>query len=249
MTLVVPAAAKTLLVDDDISANNSVLAASASANDIFFATQLGSTGLAFDTAHIPNQGDGGAALTFEQLSAYDNVVWYTGESFGQFTMLSRADLAALMRWLDLGNRRLVLASENLMYSYGYAWTTNSNPFITDYLGALGGEAIGNNAFTVTGVTGQPSAGMSLNVAFDMPLSTDIGLVNPRPGTDVLFTVLANPANTGLRQVPCATVRRAVGDAGTSTFVHVGFPILNVIDTDAGTRAGAFQAFRAAAGIP
>lgn len=153
------------------------------------------------------------------------------------------------RWRLRRLQPQLLASENLIYTFGYPWTTNADPFITDYLGAFGGEAIADAPFVLSGVIGQPSAGQTLNLALDTPLSSDVGVINVRPGTEPLFTVPAKIASPNIRDLPCATVRRNVGDAGTSTFVHAGFPILNIVDRDAGTRAGAFQTLRAAAGIP
>ncbi|MBS1152256.1 MAG: hypothetical protein H6Q89_3954 [Myxococcaceae bacterium] len=250
LQVIVRAPHPTLLVDDDGTANNTSRSAlPPSENDAFLTGALTSAGVPYDTFVMPYFWDGGPGpLTFEQVQGYSAIVWYTGEKSG-LRNVTASDELLLARWLDQGDRKLILLSDNYMYDEGTPWAATKNPFVVEYLGAIGGSFLRGGPYPLTGVAGQPTAALSLALANGVPISTNVGLVNRRPGTDALFTVAANPDSAGTRPIACATIRKNVGDAGTSSFTYVGFPLVNVVADGGGSPLAGWEAIRTAAGVP
>ncbi len=254
----VPSTASVLVVDDDHSDNNFNAGndygvtrpmPKVSPADEFYAAGLATRGVSFDTWIQPEHAwDGGhGPLTLEQIQRYSAIVWYTDRSFQQYDNITAGDDFALRRWLDLGNKKLVLLSENYV---GYQVPTDwdmvqpDKGLAADYIGVLGGADDGavenGNGFDFSGVAGQTTAGMSLRLPMGTS-ETNLSLINPKPGTQPLLTVRGDPDGTTERDIAMATVRRNVGDAGTSTAAYVGFALVTVEPTDGGTREGFFKA--------
>lgn len=249
LSVTVTAPALTLLVDDDLSPNNlGTPFVPVSAEDTFFPQALGGT--AFDHFHLIAPWDGGvrSPLSVEQLKPYARIVWYTGASYGPTVNLTAADQGALSDWLDLGAKNLLLSSQNYVRDHGQPWKGSVNPFYRSCIGGDGGVWVRGGPRVVTGVAGQPTSGLVLTVQDGGPINNDFGLVSLRAGTEALFTVVADPDDAGLRDVAVATRRTNVGDAGTSVCVYVGFPLIDALDGDGGTRRQAFDALRTAAGL-
>lgn len=261
-----PSVASTLVVDDDHSDNNfnagndigfTYPNPKISERDVFFAKALADRGLAHDTWLQPeNAWDGGnGPLTFEQIQKYTAILWYTDRSFQQYDNITAGDDYALRRWLDLGNRKLILVSENYVgYQVPLDWdmVRPDKLLAADYVGVLGGAednaAVANgNGFDFSGVAGQTTAGMQIRLPFGAS-ETNLSLINPKPGTQPLLTVRGDPDSTMERDIAMATVRRNVGDAGTSTALYVGFAIATVVPTDGGTRESLIKALLDSAGF-
>lgn len=261
-----PSLATTLIVDDDHSDNNfnagndigiTLPMPKASGSDTFYAAAMTARGAPFDTWTQPeSRWDGGnSPLTFEQIQRYSKIVWYTDRSFQQYDNITAGDDYALRQWLDLGNRKLILLSENYVgYQVRLAWdmVRPDKPLAADYFGVLGGAENDSAVTTGTGygfsgVAGQTTAGMSIRLPMGVS-ETNLSLINPKPGTQPLLTVRADPDGTVERDIAMATVRRNVGDAGTSTALYVGFALVDVLPTDGGSRESAFQAFLDSAGF-
>lgn len=253
LALTVRSPAGTLLVDDDLSANNQgALFAPDSVEDGFFPAALTALGVPFDPTTLRSPWDGGARSPFDvaQVQGYGAIVWYTGSTRGATVNLTAADERLMREWLDLGGKKLLLSSQNFVRDRGTPWDGGSpSTLFTEYLGGRGGTFLLGGPRTLQGVAGQPTSALTLAVGDAGPLPTELGLVNPRPGTQPLFTLTADPDDSGIREVAVATLRTGVGDAGTSTFVYVGFPLVNVADAGAGARQAAFDALRSAAAIP
>lgn len=234
-------AAPTLLVDDDLSADNQgKLFELPSADDQFYRAALKGP---VDTFVVPTPWDGGmgSPLALGQVAGYTSIVWFTGQSFGITNHLTPSDRATLLQWLDLGGKRLILAAPRAPSDVGGGWTMATDPLLRDAIGAAGSLLRTGQAATVR------NANTELALRANDPIRTDLALLNLRPGTQALMTTTANPDDAGVREIPVASLRNNVGDAGTSTVAFIGFPLVNA--TDAGAAAAAFDAIRALTGIP
>lgn len=231
--------ATTLLVDDDESPNNgpNPFSAVPSAEDAFYRSRLGG----FDDVAL------GPPLTPAQLAGYASVVWYTGKSDGPSVNLTTADRALLLQWLDLGGKKLLLVSQNFPSDVGSGWSNATDPLLRDAIGAAGSLFFSGMPVVVRGVVGEGTEGVVLDVRANDPLPLHVAVLNARPGTRALLTTPAKPpgGDGGVQDLPVATLRTGVGDAGTSTVAFVGFPFVNATDGGSGT----FDAVRSAAGIP
>lgn len=232
----VRAPAQVLLVDDDASANNgnNPFGAVPSADDRFYRERLSA---ADDFTVRTATG----APTLAQLTGYASVVWFTGAAEDALTA---ADRTALLRWLDLGGRRLLLVAQGFPSDVGGGWRNATDPLLRDAIGAAGA------AFFTGGTPSVRSgSGLVLDLRNGDPIETRLAVLNLSPGTAtaVMTTRAIEPFDGGLNDLPVATVRPNAGDAGTSTVGFIGFPLVNA--TDAGAAATAFDAIRAAAGIP
>ncbi|HNB51816.1 MAG TPA: FixG Ig-like domain-containing protein, partial [Anaerolineales bacterium] len=122
-----------LLVDDDDNGPN-VQATYTAALDA-----LGLTYDIWDTANSDNEPDAAA------LSAYDVVIWFSGDEFGGFAGPGSAGETALSTWLDAGGACLFLSGQDYHYDRGMT------SFMTSYLGAA---TITDDNGDYTSVTGQ-----------------------------------------------------------------------------------------------
>ena len=103
--------------------------------------------------------------------------------------------AILESWLDQGGHTLIIFSQNMVYDlYTGNWTSETNAFLTNYVGAIGSAADGdlNHAtYTITGATGTALAGKVFQVIGDQPIGSSGDTINPATGTDVLGTVVSD----------------------------------------------------------
>ncbi len=244
LTLTVTAPKTVLLVDDDISANNlnpSNPSATPSASDTIFKAALDALGVGYNVYVVPNNADG---PSFDQIKDYQTVIWYTASQYGgigNVRTVSSADEIVLAAFLDQGDRKAIIVSNEYLYGLGATGSTSfasfSNQFLNNYLGGVGGKSdvLNNVAFTASGVTGTVTAGMSFSVAKDAPITTYTDVVNPDSGTDALVTVQAKPDSGSVRAVAAATGRSSVGTAGTSKAIYVGFAFENIVDIGASSK--------------
>ena len=103
--------------------------------------------------------------------------------------------AILESWLDQGGHTLIVFSQNMVYDlYKGNWTSETNTFLTNYVGAIGSAADGdlNHAtYTVIGATGTALAAKVFQVIGDQPIVSSGDTINPATGTDVLGTVVSD----------------------------------------------------------
>jgi hypothetical protein len=235
-----------LLVDHDQSSNNVDPSFPPSYSDALFEVDLSVDRIPYETTVVP-PGGGAPPSAFAQLARYTALLWYTADT--TLDLFSSVEQADVERWLDLGQRTLVIFSENLLSDIGAGgtWTTpTDNTFLTSYLGAAGWAADGdvdvvgtgavslnNRLYTVDGAATTPLAGMHFEVFDDTPLESTADLVNPGPGTVVLATVDADPAGKGANAATPIAVAHTVG---TSTVIYVGMPIENIDGAPENTNA-------------
>lgn len=249
--------ATTLLVDNDASDNNldpTNTSPTPSTGDTLFPTLLAAEQITYDTFAVPNTT--GIGPVFSQLGNVSTIIWYTGDNFGDPGTITPAQQTTLENWLDVGNKTLIIFSEDMMYDLGVDWTfTGGNTFVTSYLGLLGGVADVSTAlgslegvnYTATGNTGVP-AFSGLTFAIDANTGVDIttaDAVNPATGTDTLLTAPADPTGTGTDSpTPVASGHTK----GTSKIIYVGIPIESVHGAPNNTSAQLFHACLKYAGL-
>ncbi len=243
LPLTVTAAASTLLVDNDASANNADptdTTATASASDTLFTTLLKGESISYQTFIVPS-GAPTTSPTTADLKNYSTIVWYTGNDYGgDDPTLSDVQEAILADWLDQGGHTLLMFSQDLVYDRHQGdWdtTAETDDFLATYIGAMGDADDGDLdhvTYTATGVTGTPFAGESFHVIKDSPIPSTGDVINPTTGTNPpvpLVTVMTDPDSTGTPIAAAIAVgRKKVGLAGTSTLVYVGMPIEDVLMT-------------------
>src|ERR1022692_871942 len=140
-------------------------------------------------------------------------------------------------YLGIGHT-LIIFSQNMVYDlYKGNWTSETNTFLTNYVGAIGSAADGdlNHAtYTVTGATGTALAAKVFQVIGDQPIISSGDTINPATGTDVLGTVVSDADGqlTPAAAIPIVVGRKTVGTAGTSKVVYVGAPVENILVTAA-----------------
>jgi hypothetical protein len=177
------------------------------------------------------------------------VLWYTGETFG-FANITTENEQVLRQWLDLGNRTLILSSENYMYDRAGSWTdVKGDAFVSAYFGIVGGaeDDQSDAPFPLTGVSMTPTAGLSLTLGVDQAGYVNIDTVNLDGGAIPLVTDLSDPGSTGTpHAVPCASIIHGIGAMHSSTAEYIGFPLINLIEPDAGFIL--FDALSTAAGL-
>lgn len=233
----VPPPPATLLVDADQSSNNDDPTFPPSYSDALFEVDLAVGKIPHDTIVIPSPGTA-ARMAFPSLAPYRTVLWYTADATTD--LFSADQQAAVEQWLDLGQKTLLIFSENLLSDLGSGgtWTApTDNALLSRYLGAPGWAADGlvdvagtgavslkGRIYTVDGATGAPLAGMHFEVFSNTPLDSTADLVNPGPDTTVLATTDADPADTGINSATPIIVGHAVG---TSMVIYVGMPVENV----------------------
>jgi hypothetical protein len=251
----------TLLVDDDDSDNNDPNAPvqTPSYSDTLFAGLLTGENVTYTTFPVPAGNDTNPTVpTFSQLSGVSTIVWYTADNDnGEPPTLSSSQETTLGNWLDLGNKTLIIFSENLLFDLGPDWTdTNGDGFVATYLGLSGGEADVQLAsgysldqdisFTATGVSSVPAfSGLSFAIDGNLNIATTADAVNPASGTDTLLTVQADPLATGTN----TTTGVASGHTkGTSKIIYVGIPIEAIHGAPTNTAAQLFHACLKYAGL-
>ena len=243
LALIVTAPKTVLLVDDDRSANNlspSNPNAVPSASDTIFKAALDAlapTVGGYNVYVVPSSATG---PSFDVLKDYTTVIWYTASEFGgaaNVYTISSTDEINLKAFLDQGSRKAIIVSNSYIFGIGSTWTTTTNDFLRDYIGGVGAKAdvLNRVSFTASGVAGTVTAGLSLSVANDDPITTYTDVVNPAAGTDTLITVPANPDNTTVRAVAAVTGKSSVGTASTSKVIYVGFALENIVDVNANSK--------------
>ena len=246
LPLAVTTAKTTLLVDADYSENNqdtTNVNATPSESDKLFPTLLQNEAIAFNTFVVPAVGTAATTPASTDLTGYSTIVWYTGETYGATNAtITPVQQAILESWLDQGGHTLVIFSQNMVYDlYKGNWTSETNTFLTNYVGAIGSAADGDldhMTYTITGATGTALAAKVFQVIGDQPLSSSGDTINPATGTDVLGTVVSDADGQLTPAAPIAIVvgRKAVGTAGTSKVVYVGAPVENILMTAANNSA-------------
>jgi hypothetical protein len=251
----------TLLVDDDDSDNNDPNSPvqTPSYSDTLFAGLLTGENLTYTTFSVPAGNDTNPTVpSFSQLSGVSTIVWYTADNdSGEPPTLSSSQETTLGNWLDLGNKTLIIFSENLLFDLGPDWTdTNGDMFVATYLGLTGGEAdielaSGDSldqdiSFVATGASTVPAfSGLSFAIDADLNVTTTADAVNPAAGTDTLLTVQADPLATGTN----TTTGVASGHTkGTSKIIYVGLPIEAIHGAPTNTSAQLFHACLKYAGL-
>jgi len=251
----------TLLVDDDDSDNNDPNSPvqTPSYSDTLFAGLLTGEHLTYTTFAVPAGNDTNPTVpTFSQLSGVSTIVWYTADNdSGEPPTLSSSQETTLGNWLDLGNKTLIIFSENLLFDLAPDWTdTNGDTFVATYLGLTGGEAdvelaSGDSldqdiSFIATGVSTVPAfSGLSFAIDANLNITTTADAVNPATGTDTLLTVQADPLATGAN----TTTGVASGHTkGTSKIIYVGIPIEAVHGAPTNTSTQLFHACLRYAGL-
>ncbi len=106
-----------LLVDDDDNSPDS--------RDSY-TSLLDAMGLSFD---VWDTNDSDNEPDASELSAYEQVIWFTGDSFGGTAGPGAAGETALASFLDSGGKCLMMTSQDYFFDRGLT------PFMTDYLGA------------------------------------------------------------------------------------------------------------------
>ena len=235
----------TLLVDQDQSANNSDPDFGPSYSDALFAVDLTVDHISYETTVV---SPGGAAPgAFAQLARYTSLLWYTADCTAD--LFSPSEETAVERWLDLGNKTLLMFSENLLSDIGSGgtWTApTDSTFLTTYLGAAGWSAdadvdvagtgavsLSGRVYTVDGAAGTPLAGMHFEVYENTPIESTADLVNPGADTAVLATVDADPAGKGSNSPTPVIVAHFVG---TSVVIYIGLPVENIDGAPGNTSA-------------
>jgi hypothetical protein len=251
----------TLLVDDDDSDNNDPNSPvqTPSYSDTLFAGLLTGEHLTYTTFSVPAGNDTNPTVpSFSQLSGVSTIVWYTADNdSGEPPTLSSSQETTLGDWLDLGNKTLIIFSENLLFDLGPDWTdTNGDTFVATYLGLTGGEAdvelaSGDSldqdiSFIATGVSTVPAfSGLSFAIDANLNITTTADAVNPAAGTDTLLTVQADPLATGTN----TTTGVASGHTkGTSKIIYVGIPIEAIHGAPTNTSAQLLHACLKYAGL-
>ena len=243
---VTSAAVTTLLVDADYSENNvdtTDVNATPSVSDKLFPVLLQNETIDYNTFVVPALATAATTPATTDLTGYSTIVWYTGETYGTLTAtITPVQQAILESWLDQGGHTLIIFSQNMVYDlYAGNWTSETNSFLTNYVGAIGSAADGdlNHAtYTITGATGTALAGKVFQVIGDQPIGSSGDTINPATGTDVLGTVVSNADGvlTPAAAIPIVVGRKAVGTAGTSKVVYVGAPAENILMTAANNSA-------------
>lgn len=243
----------TLLVDNDDSQNNVDGGGMPSPSDAFFAQQLQSAGIVYNSFVISATGP----QTFDStvLADYSTVIWYTGANNNETGngCLSMAQEQFLEMWLDQGNKQLLMFSPFLVQDVepAYIWTDPpSDPFLSTYVGAEGcdqnpQQLFNGQSFIASGVDGT-SFGLDGGEMFQVtpsPIADTASVINPGDGgTAPLVTVAADVLGVGEPQaIPCAVINSKAGQAGTSSVVFVGIPIEDIQASDAGSAASFFTA--------
>lgn len=244
LALTITPQAQWLLIDDDGSDNNNgAMPATPSASDLVFTALLQpQSGASWVTYVVPTSMNG---PSFDQVKNFQMLIWYTGDRYGgvgNVSTLSSADEVVLKAFLDQGNRKVLIFSNSYIYGFpsGTDWTTTNNTFFRDYVGAAGGasDRLNNVSFSATGAGTMTN--LTLAVAADTPINTYTDPINPRSGTDVLFTAVLDPDGSGTSlATPIAVGRKNVGTAGTSSCVYFGFSFENVTDVGTGTKGEVF----------
>jgi hypothetical protein len=253
-------ATATLLVDDDNSDNNDPndTSPTASYSDTLFASLLSGEQITYTTYVVPSgTSTNPTGPTFSQLSGVSTIVWYTADNdTGEPPTLSSAQETTLGNWLDLGNKTLIIFSENLMFDLPLDWNaTNGDTFAANYLGLTGGEFdvdtadgydLANVSYVATGVSTVPAfSGLSFAIDADSQIASTADAVNPAGGTQALLTVQADPLDTGTN----STTAVASGHTkGTSKIIYVGIPIEDVHGTPTNTAPQLFHACLKYAGL-
>ncbi len=243
---VTSAAVTTLLVDADYSPNNqdtTDVNAIPTVSDKLFPMLLQDEAIAYNTFVVPAVGTAATTPASTDLTGYSTIVWYTGDSYGTTTAtITPVQQAILESWLDQGGHTLIIFSQNVVYDlYTGNWASETNTFLTSYVGAIGSAADGdlNHAtYNVTGATGTALAAMVFQVIGDQPIISSGDTINPASGTDVLGTVVSDADGflTSAAAIPIVVGRKAVGTAGTSKVVYVGAPAENILMTAANNSA-------------
>jgi hypothetical protein len=219
-----------LLVDNDNSENNNPAthpSPTLSVSDKLYVAVLNKLGTPYTIWVVPGDGSGASRPTPADLAGVGLVLWYTGannKSTGNGTVTASQE-AALMTWLDEGNKTLGMFSEYLVgdLENGGAWCLPGeicmsppprDALIMNYIGAqqalqtpdtfLADAGVDTSiasvspSFTVAGA-GQLLGGMNFNVGTDGGPSfipaTAAILQPPDSGVDTLATVEADPADT------------------------------------------------------
>ncbi len=225
VNVVVRAPLSTLLVDDDgIGSNQGGQAFSP--EDSLFVSRLQAKSVAFDRFVMPYETDGGELL-FGLIKSYTSVVWYTGDTWSPLFCFTSQNESVVSQWLNQGNRNLLLVSDGYLYEFDTdTWTTTSSTFVSSVLGGLGVAYEADPDFdvvhTFTGVSGQPTAGLSVKYGNS---DYQVSYLNPKSATTTLFT--ETTPNSGM---PVATQNKI---SNASNIVFSGFGFQEVLGPDAG----------------
>jgi uncharacterized repeat protein (TIGR01451 family) len=125
----------------------------------------------WDTGNSDNEPD------FGFMSAYQLIIWFTGDEFGGFAGPGGPAEAALGQFLDSG-KCVFISSQDYHYDRGMT------PFMTNYLGAA---TIADDSGTYSGVTGQGSIFGGLgpyNLTYPFTDFSDI--INPNGTAELAF---------------------------------------------------------------
>ncbi|MFL5306368.1 MAG: hypothetical protein ACJ8F1_14220 [Polyangia bacterium] len=245
-------AANTLFVDFDNSTNNadpSDTTLTPSESDALFATLLQGENIGFDTVVVPSGGTTAPNVpTAQDLAGVSTLVWSNGDGADGMpnTNFSAPQQAIVEAWLDQGHKTMLIFSEQLFYAIGTrSWSTETNKFLTDYIGADGDavDFLQKSNFDATGAASTPFAGKVFHVVSGTPIFSTADAVNTKTDTDTLVTAMIDPDGNGVQPLAVVVGRKQVGTAGTSTVVYVGMPIENVQMTGS-TNNSAAQFFHA-----
>ncbi len=150
----------------------------------------------WDTANSDNEPN------FGFLSAYEAIIWFTGDEFGGFAGPSSASEAELGNWLDSGNC-LFMSSQDYRYDRG------QTPFISNYLGVNTSSNDDGNYASVIG-HGSVFGGLG-SYSLNYPFTDYSDTVSPDGSAELAFN--GNNGNGG-------AVNK---DSGTYQTVFTSFP--------------------------
>ncbi len=246
LALTITPPADVLLVDDDGSENNyNTVPATPSASDVLFTQLLTAAAVPYVQYVVPASTNG---PTFEQVKNFKTVIWYTGARYGggggNVETISSTDELVLKAFLDQGNRKVLIFANSYLYGLpAIDWTSNhGNGFVGDYLGLEGGavDKLNDATFTATGGAATTMAGLIVSVGYNNPISTFTDPVNPKVGTDSLFTAMLDPDGNGVAQTCIASGRKNIGTAGNSKAVYFGFSFENIVDVGSNSKPAVFN---------
>ncbi len=194
----------------------------------------------------PSSGSDINDPTYTTLTPYDTVLWFTGAEYGSTDpTVSVAQATFLTEWLDTGNKTLIIFAESLVYddSTGNGWAGPENFALLGktYIGAKGDlddpqddvtsqDVNSDGTVVVTGQSGTAFATQTWTVVNNAVVDTDFSVINPATGVDTLATISADATSAGTNSaLPVVVGHKTAGAAGTSTVVHVGFAVENILN--------------------
>ncbi len=171
----------------------------------FYTTLLDALDLDYDiwdTINSDNEPDAGL------LSAYQGVIWFTGDEFGGAAGPGAAGETALSDWLSNNPGCFIISSQD------YYWDRGLTSFMTTYLGVV--SAVSD--ISQTQVTGQVGPFKDQTYTLSYPFTNYSDRLNAAPGAKVVF--IGNQGNA------------AVAKAGGDLTMYLGFPIEAMSQADA-----------------